>query len=229
MTVRRDSGGEGGFLGRWSERKLQARSDPAPEALVEEAPAAELPVEAAPKTEAEIREELGLPDPEMLQKGDDFSAFMKAAVPAALRSRALRRLWLTDPVFANVDGLVEYGQDFTDAATVVPNLQTAYKAGLGLLRVRAEATNEPRAEIDTAREDPIGHTDQETSTAPNNGDQNTAEAGGDAGSDEKDADQVEPTEHAPEEGPAHSNSGAMAEPREEASPRPPRMRFQFES
>lgn len=34
---------------------------------------------------------------------------------------------------ANVDGLVDYGEDFTDAAMVVENLQTAYQVGKGML------------------------------------------------------------------------------------------------
>ena len=42
---------------------------------------------------------------------------------------ALRRLWKVNPVLANVDGLVEYGEDFTDSATVVENLQTTYQVG----------------------------------------------------------------------------------------------------
>jgi hypothetical protein len=44
----------------------------------------------------------------------------------------LRRLWLSNPALANVDGLVDYGQDFTDSATVVENLQTAYQVGRGM-------------------------------------------------------------------------------------------------
>ena len=36
-------------------------------------------------------------------------------------------------MLANVDGLVDYGEDFTDAALVVENLQTAYQVGKGML------------------------------------------------------------------------------------------------
>jgi hypothetical protein len=38
-----------------------------------------------------------------------------------------------NPVLANVDGLVDYGQDFTDNAMVVEGLQTAYQVGKGML------------------------------------------------------------------------------------------------
>jgi len=86
----------------------------------------------AEKTDEDLLEELGLPDPDMLQPGDDFSAFMQKAVPERLRRRALRRLWTSNPVLANLDGLTEYSEDFTDAATVLPDLRTAYEVGRGM-------------------------------------------------------------------------------------------------
>ncbi|MEM9762441.1 MAG: DUF3306 domain-containing protein [Pseudomonadota bacterium] len=120
---------EDGFLGRWSRLKREGG-----EALPEEAPA-EAAEPAAPdeppKSDAEILEELGLPEPESLKEGDDFAAFMKEAVPEHLRRRALRRLWTSNPVLANLDELVDYGDDFTDAATVIENLATGWKVGRG--------------------------------------------------------------------------------------------------
>lgn len=92
------------------------------------------------KPDAEALAELNLPDPDALGRGDDFSAFMAKAVPDRLRRRALRRLWISNPVLANLDELVDYGEDFTDAATIVENLQTAYRVGKGMLdHVRAQA------------------------------------------------------------------------------------------
>lgn len=84
--------------------------------------------------DAEVLAALDLPDPDTLQQGDDFTAFMSKAVPDAIRRRALRTLWRSNPVLANVDMLVDYGEDFTDAATVVENLQTAYQVGKGMLK-----------------------------------------------------------------------------------------------
>ncbi len=86
------------------------------------------------KTDAEILEELDLPDPDTLGLGDDFSVFMSKAVPDRLRRRALRTLWRSNPVLANVDMLVDYGEDFTDSATVIENMQTAYQVGKGMLK-----------------------------------------------------------------------------------------------
>jgi len=136
-------GEAGGFAGRWSRRK-QAAKLPAsePEAGPQEVAQPAGP-EADGRPDAEILEELGLPEPESLKPGDDFSAFLAKAVPERIRNRALRRLWLTDPVLANVDGLVDYGGDFTDAATVVENLQTLYKVGKGYFDRLAEAEAKP--------------------------------------------------------------------------------------
>ena len=92
------------------------------------------------KPDAEALAELNLPDPDALGPGDDFSAFMAKTVPDRLRRRALRRLWISNPILANLDELVDYGEDFTDAATVVENLQTAYRVGKGMLEhVQAQA------------------------------------------------------------------------------------------
>jgi hypothetical protein len=68
-----------------------------------------------------------------MTQGDDFSAFMSKAVPERLRRRALRKLWHTNPVLANLDGLIDYGEDYTDAAVVVANMQTGYQVGKGML------------------------------------------------------------------------------------------------
>ncbi len=86
------------------------------------------------QSDEEILAALDLPDPETLGEGDDFSLFMTKAVPDRIRRRALRTLWKSNPVLANVDNLVEYGEDYTDAATVVENLQTAYQVGKGMLK-----------------------------------------------------------------------------------------------
>lgn len=105
--------------------------------------------------DAEALEQLGLPDPDTLEPGSDFSAFMGKLVPGRLRARALRRLWGTNPVLANLDALVEYGEDYTDAATVVENMATTYEVGKGMLkhveRLAAKAQEDaPAGERDDA-------------------------------------------------------------------------------
>jgi hypothetical protein len=132
----------------WSRRLAQvAAEDQARTRATEaEARAADL----AERTDAELCEDLGLPDPDAMQPGDDFSAFMARAVPERLRRRALRRLWLSNPVLANVDGLVDYGEDFTDSATVIENLQTAYQVGRGMTAHVDELARQAEAEAQTA-------------------------------------------------------------------------------
>ena len=124
--------GRESFASRWSRLK-QEGEPPAPEP---DAKPLE-PVEDD-RTDEEILTELGLPHPEELQPGDDVTGFMAKTVPDRLRRMALRRLWRSNPVLANVDGLVEYGEDYTDSATVVENLQTLYQVGKGMFVEPAE-------------------------------------------------------------------------------------------
>lgn len=115
------------------------------------------------RPDAEILAHYGLPDPDDMKMGDDFSAFLKFALPDRIRRRALRRLWGSNPVLANVDGLLDYGEDFTDAATVVENLQTTYQVGKGMLKHlehlaaaearKAEGETEEAVEDDAAEEE----------------------------------------------------------------------------
>ena len=44
---------------------------------------------------------------------------------------ALRRLWRLNPLFGVIDDMVEYGEDYTDAATVIEGMKTAYTVGKG--------------------------------------------------------------------------------------------------
>ncbi len=126
-------------LARWSRLKARARrhgikpdpqrqdpaSPPAIPAVAAESP--ERP-EAAEADRVETNEEAAgaetvdlealardhdLPSPETLDAGSDFSQFMRDDVPEILKRAALRRLWASDPVLANLDGLNDYDEDFT--------------------------------------------------------------------------------------------------------------------
>jgi Protein of unknown function (DUF3306) len=123
------------LFARWSRRKRAVAEADAP------APAAELPEEpldedalADPEDEAALLERLGLPVPEMMGKGDDFSGFLKSGVPEFLRRRALRVLWRSNPVLANLDGLNDYDDDFTSPELTKKIIATGYKVGRGFLR-----------------------------------------------------------------------------------------------
>jgi len=149
-------------LSRWSRLKRAARAGEVPGTQRPDAAAgpgedgAAAPDEPAAatdtRTDAELLEELGLPDPDSIGPGDDVKGFMAQAVPARLRNRALRALWRSNPVLANVDGLVDYGEDFTDAARVVEALATAWQVGRGYARegVSAEEAAEAADEATAA-------------------------------------------------------------------------------
>ncbi|HKL65859.1 MAG TPA: DUF3306 domain-containing protein [Roseovarius sp.] len=127
----------------WSRRKAQVAAEGAAEARAAEAAQ---DAALAEKSDAEICEELGLPDPDTLEAGGDFRAFMDKAVPERLRRRALRRLWLSNPALANLDGMVDYGEDFTDSACVIEGMQTAYQVGKGMFAHVQEMARQAEAE-----------------------------------------------------------------------------------
>ena len=146
-------------MGIWSRRRAavaeEARRDvtagracPAAAPVAERADIAGAAVEPDPldheRSEAETLAALGLPDPDAMGAGDDFAAFMSRAVPAALRRRALRRLWGSRPVLANLDRLVDYDDDYTGGGVPMGSLRTAYTVGRGLLD-RAERLAEADA------------------------------------------------------------------------------------
>lgn len=213
----------------WSRRRAAVAEQDRAEVRAEEARAeAEARAELEEKTDAEILEALDLPDPDTLAPGDDVTGFMARAVPERLRQRALRRLWRLNPVLANVDGLVDYGEDYTDAATVIDGLQTAYQVGKGMaahvqeMARQAEAEAEAHAAPEAVAEMP------ETEERP-------AEAG--PAADEGPQGTEEAAAETPTESPADPPAVQAPDPAPDAAPasttfvagRPRRMRFAFDA
>ena len=119
----------------WSRRKAKVEAEAVEDARrTEETEARAAQAELEEKSDDEVLEELGLPDPDELEPGQDISGFMQKSVPERLRQRALRQLWRLNPTLANLDGLCDYNDDFTNAATDAPGVATAYKVGKGLLK-----------------------------------------------------------------------------------------------
>jgi hypothetical protein len=129
-----------GALARWSRRKLDADSsgeakgqdtmrspsagseeDVGPDGLESRAALRdEVPVTPDPacqdETDGASSDEGArdvLPDIDTLTYESDFTAFMREGVPAHLRNLALRKLWSSNPILANVDGLNDYDLDYT--------------------------------------------------------------------------------------------------------------------
>lgn len=95
-------------------------------------------------------------DFEALTYDSDYTRFMGADVPEGVRRKALRKLWASDPILANIDGLDDYCEDFSDAVWVDPTMTTDYKIGQGFL------TDEEVAEWDALGSKP----DTEASPPP---------------------------------------------------------------
>ncbi len=129
-----DDPGEG-FLSRWSRRKRQVEIEPPEPQERSEAGDIEPAGEAEPEAVDEELEANRLAaeaiDIDSLGKDDDFTVFLKRGVPELLRRTALRKMWRTDPVFANVDGLNDYDQDFRNPAHSV--YKSLWQVGRGFL------------------------------------------------------------------------------------------------
>lgn len=95
------------------------------------------------KSDEEALAALDLPDPDGCDDPAVLRKFMSDTVPQRLKTRALRRMWRLNPMLANLDGLVDYGEDFTDASTVVENLATTYQVGKGMLKALLHETPKP--------------------------------------------------------------------------------------
>ncbi len=144
------SGGGEAFLSRWARRKEAQRQATAPaEPAPEEAGAPGAAEDAEPPLRVE-----DLPDIDSLDEGSDFTVFLKEGVPASLRRRALRKLWRLNPVFANLDGLAEYDEDYHTVVDLPGGVKTLFQAGKGMVQPEDEAKPEEGEGLDTAEEAP---------------------------------------------------------------------------
>jgi hypothetical protein len=129
---------EEGFADRWSRRKAAARSE------AEESAA---PTDEVASEEAEEEEPLPeLPPVEELDAESDYTPFLDRRVPKELRKMALRKLWVSDPVLANLDGLNDYDENFRTMG-LGKVVRTAYEVGRGMVTKAEKA-----AELAAAKE-----------------------------------------------------------------------------
>jgi hypothetical protein len=106
------------FLERWSRLKTQSRErESKPAATLDAGSSDEAPARPAPAAPATSSAPAGepprmeLPDLDQLHQDSDYSAFLAPGVDAALRQRALRKLFQS-PKFNVFDGLDTYRDDF---------------------------------------------------------------------------------------------------------------------
>jgi hypothetical protein len=203
--------GEGGFLSRWSARKTQiAKGEDVPD----EVPSPEIAEddvvedeEDATLTDAELLEKYDLPDPEAVTEESGLEQFLNGkGLPGRVRQMALRRLWRLNPLFGVVDDMVEYGEDYTDAATVVEGMKTAYTVGKGYKKDDVEPEEAEALEDDSEA--------QEGDAEAKEGDAEAKEGDAEAKEGEKDSQQDE-NERA--DGSANQSDQANAHETEETS------------
>lgn len=154
------------FLGRWSrlkrrvtlERETSSKSpaateppDPPVPALAarseepqEMAPAAS-PGAAKPADAEEPVDLAKLPSIESLGPNSDYSMFMRKGVPEDLRMKALRRMWLTDPVLAGPEVLDMYAWDYTGVDGHKPLVRPAMEAVAAVAKGVKDAIKEAEA------------------------------------------------------------------------------------
>lgn len=129
------AGNEDGFARRWSRLKQESRAQetghPEPD-----------PAVAADAVVVESIDPADLPDIDSLDAESDFTPFMRAGVPEELKRLALRKLWRTNPVFANLDGLNDYDEDF--AAILKSGAEFMEKLAEAARTAANEGTDGPR-------------------------------------------------------------------------------------
>ncbi len=146
----------GGFLSRWSKRKLAAGGAPV-------RPVAEPPVTVADRAADGGLDEhadaalavpapaaVELPPVEALTLASDFTAFLKEEVSEAVRRQALKKLF-ADPHFNRMDGLDVYIDDYNIADPIPPHLMEKLKHAREWLgdAPAAEQTEAPGETLDT--------------------------------------------------------------------------------
>ena len=118
-------------------RKEQvARGEAVPEMPDEEPPAVgqtESDEEAA-LTDDELLAKYELEDPETIEDEAKLDTFLEGKFPDRIRQMALRRMWRLNPMFRFADEMVEYGENYTDAATVIDGMTTAYQLARGIFK-----------------------------------------------------------------------------------------------
>ncbi len=141
----------GAKLNRWSQRKLAARRGVAVEGAEEArrddqpvTPAGQVPAAAPSGADqvaepAEGEETPVLPPIDELTAESDYTVFLGKNVPQALTNAALRKLWLSDPVFANLDRLNDYDDDYSFVDSVISAVKTSYQVGKGHVDEAEEA------------------------------------------------------------------------------------------
>lgn len=152
-----DNDGKEGRLSRWSKRKIASTRQSETEAGRGGAPPSAAADEQA-RHAAELtanREAAEAVDLDALDADSDFSVFLKEGVPEILKKRAMSVLWRSNPVLANVDGLVDYDDDFGSPDLLMKTFKSAYQAGRGYLEHQEREARATAAADDKVIDDAV--------------------------------------------------------------------------
>jgi hypothetical protein len=151
----------------WARRRAAVQAEAEADARAARDAEAQARAEAfAERGDAEVLQEMGLPDPATMKSGDDFSGFLSKDVPEHLRRQALRTLWRSNPVLACVDGLNEYDDDYRAAMLLQEPIKTAYQVGKGMLKHIEEMERKAQAaEAQDVEEEPAVEETEEPAIA----------------------------------------------------------------
>ncbi len=135
------------FLARWSRRKAAARQDRSEEERESVPPNDDrgAPAPCATPAAAAPGAVDRLPAPDSLDASSDFTGYLAEGVPEALQRQALRVLWRTHPVIREVDGLLDYAEDYGTAGTAAGVIATVYKVGKGMIDRTGDRTGDTAA------------------------------------------------------------------------------------
>jgi len=126
---------KGGRFSRWSKRKLASAGaetePPATQDALAEAGSDDEQLEARAALLEANKQAAEAVDIEALDAESDFTIFLKEGVPELLKKQAMLALWRSNPVLANVDGLVDYDDDFASPDLIMKTFKSAYQVGKG--------------------------------------------------------------------------------------------------
>ncbi|OEJ67361.1 hypothetical protein BEN30_09505 [Magnetovibrio blakemorei] len=143
-----------------------------------------------------------LPDVETLNADSDYTGFLGKNVPQDLTNQALRKLWRSDPVLSNLDGLNDYDEDYSKIGMVSEVVKTAYRIGQGYLMddletkdaaddVNAPGENDGEGGADDGARSEVPSQDESQDTLTKNGENSSFNTSSEGESEDEDFHSVE--------------------------------------
>lgn len=155
---------EKGWLWRWAPKKAQQKAAPRGTETPEKAEATREPPPDGTSRESVVPRTIAaadaahqqdsaeaLPPVESLTYESDFTPYLSPSVPEELRQQALRKLWRSNPVLANLDGLDACYQDYSMIGKVEEAVETLYQIGRGMVDSVERMTSDADSKADESR------------------------------------------------------------------------------